>query len=96
MTFHHAPGLRLRPVPELGMCLAFTPSPPRLHTLNPAAWLILELCDGNDESALRPEFLRRCAPPLATNDALKQLEDGLSLLQRTGILLSSNNNEVQT
>lgn len=80
------PGLRLRPIPELGTCLAYTPSPPRLHTLNPLAWLIVELCDGAPGRNLQHEFLARSVPPLAGPDALAQLETGLAMLLATGIL----------
>lgn len=38
--------LRVRAVPELERCLVFTPERPQLHTLNAAAWLVFELCDG--------------------------------------------------
>jgi hypothetical protein len=43
-------------VPELGYCLVFTPSRPRLYTLNPTAWLLLELCNGQDRVTLEAEF----------------------------------------
>jgi len=80
------PGLRLRPIPELGTCLAYTPSPPRLHTLNPLAWLIVELCDGSLGRDLQQDFLARSVPPLAAADALQQLQSGLAMLHDTGIL----------
>ena len=88
MAYRRVAGVRLRPVPELGMCLAFTPAPPRLHTLNPAAWLIAELCGGAAGAALETEFLQRSVPPLAAADALGQLQDGLALLQQFGIVES--------
>jgi hypothetical protein len=46
----------VRPVPELGYCLVFTPARPKLYTLNAAAWLLLELCDGQDLDALEADF----------------------------------------
>ena len=45
-------GLRIRPVPEMGCCLVYTPSDPNLYTLNSAAWLIFELCDGRRGDAI--------------------------------------------
>ena len=39
-------GVRLRPVPEMGACLAYTRARPALHRLNAASWLIVSLCDG--------------------------------------------------
>lgn len=78
-------GLRLRPVPELSVCLAFTPRPPRLHTLNPSAWLIVELC--REGVALEAEYVRRVSPPLSRADALAQLHDGVAELRAAGIIL---------
>lgn len=44
--------MRLRPVPEMGVCLAYCRSPPQLHRLNPASWRILRLCDGREPEAI--------------------------------------------
>lgn len=49
--------LRVRPVPEMGYCLVFTPARPMLYTLNAAAWLLFELCDGQDVETLEADFL---------------------------------------
>ena len=84
MPYRQTAGLRLRPVPELGTCLAFTPSPPRLHTLNPAAWLIAELCGA--DAPLEAEFLRRNDPSLPRADADRQLSDGIRQLSECGII----------
>lgn len=54
--YRRTPDLRVRPVPELGYCLVFTPDRPKLYTLNAAAWLLLELCGGQDLDALEAEF----------------------------------------
>ena len=50
--YRHAPGLRMRALPELierfdvaGM--AYRPDEPRLFRLNPCAWTALELADGH-------------------------------------------------
>lgn len=81
-----APGLRLRPVPELGTCLAFTPTPPRLHTLNPTAWLLAELCGRYDGEELRQQFLSRTVPPASEADALGHFAEGMALLLQWGIV----------
>lgn len=81
-----APGLRLRPVPELGACLAYTPAAPRLHQLNATAWLILELVDGRDDAALLAAFATRTAPALSAGAARGVLEDGLAGLRASGLL----------
>ena len=56
--FRKTPGLRIRPVPEMGYCFVFTPANPHVFTLNPAAWLILELCDGQTPQALLRAYRR--------------------------------------
>jgi len=56
VCYRRPPDLRVRPVPELGYCLVFTPNRPTLYTLNAAAWLLLELCDGQDLHALECDF----------------------------------------
>lgn len=92
MPYRQAPGLRLRPVPELGTCLAFTPHPPRLHTLNPAAWLIAELCALPGE-ALEAEFVQRTQPLLSQADARSQFRDGVRRLLETGIIMEEERGE---
>lgn len=84
--FRRAPGVRLRPIPELGTCLAFVATPPRLHTLNPAAWLIAELCERHEGEALRQEFVRRSVPPWSETDALRQFDAGVQRLLSSGII----------
>ncbi|MBR0681714.1 hypothetical protein GXW74_14565 [Roseomonas eburnea] len=54
--FRLEPGVRLRPVPELGHCLAYTPARPALHRLNPSAWLLAELADGRPLAAIAADF----------------------------------------
>jgi len=51
-----APDLRIRPVPEMGCCLVYTPRNPNLYTLNATAWLILELCDGRSGAEIAASF----------------------------------------
>lgn len=49
--------MRVRPLPELGACFVYTPARPRLHSLNIAAWFILELCEGLSPRALAKAYL---------------------------------------
>ncbi len=94
--FRRVSDLRVRPVPELGCCLVFTPSRPRLYTLNPAAWLLLELCDGQDRGALEAEFHAALAEqdPFAADlpDAAALIDDLLA----KGILLRQPRQETVT
>ena len=50
------PGVRLRPVPEMAACLAYTPARPALHRLNAASWLLVSLCDGRPVKAIIDGF----------------------------------------
>jgi hypothetical protein len=86
MRHSHAPGLRLRPLPELGACLAYTPAAPRLHQLNATAWLILELVDGRDDAALAEAFALRTAPALSAEASRQTLGEGLAGLRASGLL----------
>ena len=84
--YRQTSGLRVRPVPELGTCIVFTPAEPALYTLNPNAWLILELAPGCAEAELESAYLARTAPPMPPPVAQRQLQEGLSMLLRCGIL----------
>jgi hypothetical protein len=76
----------LRPVPELGACLAYTPFAPRLHQLNPTAWLILELAEDREVEAIAEEFAARTAPQLSPAQARRTLEAGLADLLASGLV----------
>ena len=81
-----APGLRLRPVPEMGACLAYDPRRAKLHTLNPSAWLILSLCDGRAREAIAADFaaaIRGLPGPAPEQGAFSR---GLALLTRLGLV----------
>lgn len=80
-----SPGLRLRPVPELRLCLAYRPRPPRLFKLNPTAWLLLELIDG----CSRIELVDRLVDAVGGNKerAEELLEAGLAALLEAGLIL---------
>jgi len=84
--FNRHPTLRTRPVPEMNCCLVFTPERPQLHTLNAAAWLVLELCDGRNARALAAGY--RSAVAAAADDAAieSELADVLEALERKGIV----------
>jgi hypothetical protein len=84
-TYDLSVGVRLRPVPELGVCLAYTPARPALHRLNVRSWLIASLCDGRCFQALR----EACDDALrSSGNALSDaaLHDGLDQLMELGII----------
>ena len=85
--FRRSPDLRVRPVPELGYCLVFTPAAPKLYTLNTAAWLLLELCDGQDARALEADFRAVYAEQGIAADEVPDVHPIIGDLAGKGILL---------
>lgn len=83
--FRLEPGVRLRPVPELGHCLAYTPARPALHRLNPSAWLLAELADGSALDAIAAEFGETMAE-LGGGAVRAEVEAGLASLIALGIV----------
>jgi hypothetical protein len=69
-------GVRLRPMPEVGLCLAYTPARPGLHRLNAHSWLIASLCDGRSHpevAAAYREALGGAADDAALREGVAQL-----------------------
>lgn len=87
------PDLRVRPVPELGYCLVFTPARPTLYTLNAAAWLLLELCDGRDVQAIEAEFRAVYAEQGSDARHVPDVHPIVEDLARKGILLRQTQEE---
>jgi hypothetical protein len=77
-------GVRLRPVPEMGVCLAYTRARPALHSLNAASWLIVSLCDGRSFADLAKGFHAALCNDQADTDAV--LRQGLEQLLHLGVL----------
>jgi hypothetical protein len=79
-------GVRLRPVPEMGVCLAYTPSHPALHRLNAASWLIASLCDGRSFPAIEAAYLEALGDADAKIVSEAALRAGLAQLLALGIV----------
>ena len=77
-------GVRLRPVPEMGVCLAYTRARPALHSLNTASWLIVSLCDGRPFADLAKSFHMARGQDAVNSDAV--LRQGLKQLLDLGVL----------
>jgi hypothetical protein len=79
-------GVRLRPVPELGVCLVYTPARPSLHRLNATSWLIASLCDGRPYAEIVAAF--RAALGSGRDPDLNEvtLREGIARLRALGIL----------
>lgn len=84
--------LRIRPIPEMEVCLVFTPASPRLHTLNATAWLVLELCDGRTGRAIRDAYASVIAS-LSPDQVKSEIQDIMQDLEGKGIIERSGNSE---
>jgi hypothetical protein len=78
-------GVRLRPVPELGVCLAYTPARPDLHRLNAASWLIASLCDGRSLTSLEAAYSAALGRAGKTANPVT-LRDGIDDLVELGVV----------
>lgn len=78
------PDLRTRTLPELECLLAFAPTTRRLCSLNLAAWVAFELCDGHDD--LEARFQRVVASKLPPASASRQLRLALRQLEAHGLV----------
>jgi hypothetical protein len=79
------PGVRLRPVPELGTCLAYLPARRSLHRLNAPSWLLATLCDGRSLEAIEAAYADALRRAGRTPDRQAFL-DGLASLMAIGVV----------
>ena len=84
-----AKGVRLRPVPEMGACLAYTPAHPRLHRLDTASWLIASLCDGSPREAMWNSYRQAMHAAGATEPSATAFAAGVERLLELGIIQSA-------
>ena len=77
------PGVRLRPVPEMGVCLVYTPANPALHRLNPASWLIASMCDGRPLADMAAAYNAALGSEAGSETALRR---GIEQLLALGIV----------
>jgi Coenzyme PQQ synthesis protein D (PqqD) len=61
-------------------CLVFTPDNPELYTLNPPAWLILRLCDGQPKAKIIEAYYAAVEPMLSREQAERDVSIGLEYL----------------
>lgn len=78
------PGLTTRALPELECLLVFAPATRRLCSLNLAAWVAFELCDGQD--GLESRFQSVVASKLPGPAASRQLRLALTQLEANGLV----------
>ena len=82
-SFVREAGVRLRPVPELGVCFAYTSKRPALHQLNAASWLITSLCDGRSFGDIADAYRAALGEEIGSEAALTK---GLTQLLALGIV----------
>ena len=80
------PNLRIRPVPEMNTCVVFNPADAALRTVTPAAWLLLELCDGRSPAALRDAYVDAVAPGRGNAEAARWFRKSYALLREHGLI----------
>jgi coenzyme PQQ synthesis protein D (PqqD) len=81
--YRKVPSVRVRGVPELAVCLVFTPNDPEVYTLNPSAWLVLRLCDGRSEAKIALAYHAAVEPMLSLDETRREVRVGIeSLIQK--------------
>jgi hypothetical protein len=78
--------VRVRGVPEMAICLVFTPDDPEMFTLNPPAWLILQLCDGRTEAEIAHAYFAAVEPALSLEEVTCEVRRGLAGFVKNGII----------
>jgi hypothetical protein len=70
----------------MAFCLVFTPDNPEIFTLNPSAWLILQLCDGRSEAQIAREYLAATEPAVSPEEVTSEVRRGLASFVKQGIV----------
>ena len=78
--------VRIRGIPEMEICMVFTPDDPEIYTLNPSAWLVLQLCDGRTEAGIALAYHKAVEPMLTREEARREVRDGIESLMRKRII----------
>ena len=84
--YNTVPDIRVRPVNEMDVCLVYTPRTPKLYTLNPTAWFVMELCDGRDWKSLERRYYAAIEPLRSREAAKAELEHAVNDLVGMGIV----------
>ena len=77
--------MRLRAVPEMGVCFAYTPTRPALHRLNVGSWFLASLCDGRSAASLSAAY-REAMHRTGRYFDETELRDGLTRLVNLGVI----------
>jgi hypothetical protein len=95
--FEWTPGLRLRPLPELGQLLVFTPERPKLHWLNTGAWLLFTLAENASDEEILAEYavVAGCSPG-SPGPSINEVRAGLDELASAGIIRPVNHHLISS
>ncbi len=78
--------LRLRPVPELEICLAYLRNPPRLLRLNLEAWALLEAVEASGAAESQAAAIRSVLEESGWQIGEGDLQRMLAGLEQQGLL----------
>lgn len=93
-TYRLAEGVRLRPLPELGACLAYRRRPvPALVTLNLTAWMVLELAPERTDAELEAAYRQAVGARLAPERIGTSLRRGLDSLREARLIVEPDAEE---
>jgi hypothetical protein len=82
--YMRAPGIIIKPVPDLEMAYVYNPDTRRVSCLNLHAWVILELCDGSADIA--DSYTELVGSRVRPKNAAFELAAGLSQLMTQGLV----------
>ncbi|WP_395711638.1 PqqD family peptide modification chaperone [Reyranella sp.] len=71
----------------MGFCLVYDPAAREIYTLNPAAWLVFELCRGRTRGDAEAEYLSTFDEREQRARAVTEFADSLERLFRLGLVV---------
>ena len=78
--YRRAPDVRIRPVPEMQVCLAYSRSEAELFTLNPLAWFVLDGCSQCTAEEIAAEYYAAMEPLMTLEEAQSKVHAALASL----------------
>ena len=84
--YRKTPNIRVRPVHELELCLVFTPDDPNVYSLNPSAWMVMELCNGRNWDELEKAYRDAVQGFGPVENLTEELADAVRDLEAKGIV----------
>jgi hypothetical protein len=85
-TYRKKENVRIRPMGEWSMLLAYTPDNPNVACLNATSWLVLEILDGKTQETARGEFIASLEDAVPREEAKRVFDNAVDLLTERGIV----------